>query len=207
MSTSSISCACGRARTVSSGDPHLPIRTCTRVLRRATQTRSFYSPFAVLSDAHSPLTSAPAPTSSVSSDVSDAHTAAYEHEHASRTVYVVSEPDPSDAPYAVPAGAYPTSAPRPSEFNEPMPRPTPTLTRRVPTNSAGVGDSAAVRYAEAPGVMGARGGSRGGLGLMDAATTVAPADSELADRSPPPILDTAVEYGKKGNDKAWKARK
>ncbi|KAA1467564.1 hypothetical protein DENSPDRAFT_769795 [Dentipellis sp. KUC8613] len=174
----------------------------TRVLRRATQTRSFYSPFAVLSDAHSPLTSAPAPTSS----------------HASRTVYVVSEPDPSDAPYAVPAGAYPTSAPyvhfraadapKAGQVSSTSQYPAhPTLTRRVPTNPAGVGASAAVRNAEAPGAMGARGGSRGGLGLMDAATTRAPADGELADRSPPPILDTAVAYGKMGNDNAWKARK
>ncbi|TFY79595.1 hypothetical protein EWM64_g4413 [Hericium alpestre] len=188
----------------------------TRVLSQslranASQTRSFYSPFAVLSE-NSPLTSAP------SSSTTPTPSTPYEHEHASRTVYVVSEPDPSYAPYAVPAGAYPTSAPYVNFAPAPAPKKDahvsstspalahPTLTRRVPTNEAGVGESAAVRHAQAPGEMGRRGGSEGGLGLMDSATTKPGVDGELAERSPPPIQDVAKKYAQLGKE-AWKARK
>ncbi|KAI9457140.1 hypothetical protein F5148DRAFT_1151227 [Russula earlei] len=79
-------------------------RTLSRPLRR-----TFYSPFAALQ--HSPLLAKPPAANSSSPSASDA--AAYEHEreHASRTLYVVSEPNAADFKYGVPAGAYPIATP------------------------------------------------------------------------------------------------
>jgi hypothetical protein len=78
--------------------------------------------------------------------------------------------------------------------------------RTVPQNRSGVGESAAVRYAEAPGEMGERGGGHGGLGLMDKEGTVA-AELPGTDRNPPPIGDVGEKFGRMGLDGAWKARK
>jgi len=63
--------------------------------------------------------------------------------------YVVSEPDPSNTPYQVPSGAYPTSAP--FDFGS--------------TTEPGV------RNTEVPGEIGHRGGSHSGVGLTDAVNT------------------------------------
>ncbi|KAF8896608.1 hypothetical protein BD779DRAFT_1496856, partial [Infundibulicybe gibba] len=74
-------------------------------------------------------------------------------------------------------------------------------------NPSGVGESAAVRWASAPGAMGARGGSFGGIALMDREGTVYPARGiELADRNPPPIGERGEEMGRMGAS-AWKSRK
>ncbi|KAI0058801.1 hypothetical protein BV25DRAFT_1909047 [Artomyces pyxidatus] len=190
-------------------------RTLSQILRSApAHTRSFYSPFAVLAE-KSPLTNPPASASTVSSTGPSQEV--YEHEHRSGTVYVVSEPDPSDRPYAVPAGAYPTSAPYVNFMSTEAPTAHvssstsssvahPTLTRRAPQNEAGVGESAAVRYRSAPGEMGGRGGGDGGLGLMDEATT-RPGEGELASRNPPPIQDVGEDIAKLGIRDAWKATK
>ncbi|VDB94304.1 unnamed protein product [Peniophora sp. CBMAI 1063] len=78
------------------------LRTATRVARPATfGARAFHSPFVVLAD------KAPA-ARSVAASASD-----YELEYASRTVYVVSEPElPATArATSVPMGAYHVSTP------------------------------------------------------------------------------------------------
>lgn len=84
---------------------HAPQPSKSRIL---TLGRSFHSPFVVL---NSPLS----PASSLSS------ASLYEKQHdhspepqislAGTRTYVVSEPDPANTPYAVPSGAYPTTAP------------------------------------------------------------------------------------------------
>ncbi|THH21291.1 hypothetical protein EW146_g232 [Bondarzewia mesenterica] len=194
---------------------HIHTRTFSQTLRaNTTQTRSFYSPFAVLSQG-SPSPSTTTPSSSYEKQTD----AVLEEEHSARTVYVVSEPDPSDRPYTVPAGAYPTSLPyvKFSQTEAPEARSAqvssassnvahPNLTRRVPQNLAGVGDSGAVRYRDAPGAMGVKGGSFGGLGLMDEASTEK-AQEELASRNPQPLGEVAEEYSKLGLEGAWRARK
>lgn len=82
----------------------------------------------------------------------------------------------------------------------------PVLTRAVPQNESGVGESSAIRHADAPGSMGQRGGSEGGVGLADAQGTRA-GEGSLADRNPPPIESKVVEkFSKMGKD-AWQARK
>ncbi|KAF9237654.1 hypothetical protein BU15DRAFT_63042 [Melanogaster broomeanus] len=162
-----------------------------RVLPRLQQvqtkapSRSFHSPFVTHNSSSSPLTTPPS--------ASPITTPVYEKQgdHApeplisssGKRTYVVSEPDPSNTPYEVPSGAYPTSAPYVNfgETAAPNPdgvysstsssTPHPYTTRNVPQNDAGVGESAAIRNAEAPGEMGRRGGSYGGLGLMDEAST------------------------------------
>lgn len=136
--------------------------------------RQFHSPFVVLKG-DSPLTPPPSP-SSVSSVYEKQHDSSPEpvHSPSGRRTYVVSEPDASSKYYEVPSGAYPTSAP----YVNPTPTEAPDThgaqvsstsstplahkqtIRTVPQNRSGVGESAAVRHAEAPGEMGKRGGSR-----------------------------------------------
>lgn len=164
--------------------------------------RAFHSPFAALSTpmAHSQP---------------QAHTSLYEKQldhspepswssNGSR-MYVVSEPDPSQTPYEVPYGAYPTSAPyrnytatetpvragaRFSSTSSSFAHP---LTRLAPRNESGVKESSAVRNAEAPGEMHARGeGSK--------------LDNGLAERNSPPLRENAEKFSKAGVDGAWKLR-
>lgn len=164
--------------------------------RQPSSLRAFHSPFVALKAAsQSPLTSSPAPSATVSPI--NAPLSSYEKQadyyasephvsSAGTRTYVVSEPDPSNTAYEVPYGAYPTSAPyvnypladappnpegKYSSTSSTQPHPYTTSARAVPQNKYGVGDSAAVRNAEAPGEMGRRGGSYGGLGLMDETTT------------------------------------
>ncbi|KIK62482.1 hypothetical protein GYMLUDRAFT_41935 [Collybiopsis luxurians FD-317 M1] len=83
----------------------------------------------------------------------------------------------------------------------------PVLTRAVPHNESGVGESAAVRHSVAPGAMGQRGGSYGGTGLVDEQGT-RPGQGSLGDRNPPPIDGQVVEkFSKLGVKDAWQARK
>jgi len=77
-------------------------RALTRTALRGT--RAFHSPFAVLQDSA-------AATSAARANRTHPGASDYELEYAARTVYVVSEPDPADRPYAVPAGAYPVGVP------------------------------------------------------------------------------------------------
>jgi len=81
------------------------------------------------------------------------------------------------------------------------------LTESVPRNESGVMESAAVRFREAPGELHQRGGSDGGLGLMDAKGTTQ-GKGELASRNPAPDRpEVAEKFSTLGNAKAWKARK
>ncbi|EEB92784.1 hypothetical protein MPER_08659 [Moniliophthora perniciosa FA553] len=126
---------------------------------------------------------------------------------------------PSDTP-GVPPGPFPTSAPY---INHP-PTEAPDysgvqfsstcadqvahpLTCKAPRHDGGVGDSAAVRYTEAPGEMGARGGSHIGEGMMDQHGTK-PGEGSLGERNPPPdVKGVAENNSAMGLREAWKTRK
>ncbi|THH02796.1 hypothetical protein EW026_g110 [Hermanssonia centrifuga] len=184
----------------------------------AAPTRSFHSPFAVLSS--SPLTSPPAPSSEVSPlyEKQLDHSPHPQLSPSGQRTYVVSEPDPRSTPYEVPYGAYPTSAPyqnfpaTEAPTIEPRASTSPNLahpstTRAVPQNPEGVQESSAVRFREAPGKLYEKGGSYGGLGLMDEASTK-PGEGELSSRNPQPDQpDVAKKFSDLGVDNAWKARK
>lgn len=187
----------------------------------SSSLRQFHSPFVILKD-NSPLTSPPSPSSSVSSVYEKQFDSSPEpvRSPSGRRTYVVSEPDTSSKYYEVPSGAYPTSAPyvnftsteapdtngaQVSSTSSALLAHKQTI-RTVPQNRSGVGESAAVRYAEAPGEMGKRGGSHGGLGLMDKKGTVA-GEFPGTDRNPPPIGQVGEAFGRKGLDDAWKQRK
>ncbi|KAI0783573.1 hypothetical protein C8Q75DRAFT_782485 [Abortiporus biennis] len=181
-------------------------------------TRSFHSPFAVLSS--SPLESPPSSNSNVSPiNLEKQMDYTLEPFHSSgANVYVVSEPDPLNSPYQVPSGAFPTSAPYvnypTTEAPKQSPRSStsssfahPYTTTHVPRNDSGVMESSAIRFSEAPGEMNARGGSHGGLGLMDEASTTQPV-GELPNVNPSPDDPKVAEkFSSLGVDKAWKERK
>ncbi|KAI0635814.1 hypothetical protein C8Q77DRAFT_1170127 [Trametes polyzona] len=188
----------------------------------STSTRAFHSPFAVLSTSQSPLTTPPASTSSAGGfyEKQFDHSPDPYTSSAGHRTYVVSEPDPADTPYEVPSGAYPTSAPYQHYTRTEAPVPEgaqfastapglahPATTTKVPRNEAGVGESASVRYREAPGEMGARGGSYGGQGLADAKGTQKGPGGELPDVNPPPLFERSEKFSKAGVDNAWKERK
>ncbi|TCD61832.1 hypothetical protein EIP91_007851 [Steccherinum ochraceum] len=196
-------------------------RTISRSLHTRTpssSTRAFHTPFAVLSSS-SPLEKAPPPSSNVSSSLYEKQQDhSLEPTGQKRTYYVVSEPDPAHTPYEVPSGAYPTSAPYQNYPATEAPvhntrsstsssSAHPTLTSAAPQNESGVKESASVRFREAQGEMGERGGSYGGLGLMDEATT-SKGQGELASRNPQPDQpDVAEKNSKLGIKNAWKERK
>ena len=76
----------------------------------------------------------------------------------------------------------------------------------MPQNPAGVKQSSAVRFWEAPGEM--QGGSSGGLGLMDQSSTKQGDLGELPSKNPQPDAPGVAEkFSKLGVDNAWKARK
>lgn len=184
-------------------------------------SRAFHSPFAVLSTtAQSPLTTPPASTSTARG----IYEKQFDHSpdpvlgSAGHRTYVVSEPDPSNTPYQVPSGAYPTSAPyqnytrteapvaEGAQFASTAPGLAHPITQKLPRNDSGVGESGAIRYREAPGEMHARGGSYGGQGLQDAQGTQK-GNGELPDVNPPPLFEHAEKFSKLGVDNAWKERK
>ncbi|KAI0076215.1 hypothetical protein K474DRAFT_1663341 [Panus rudis PR-1116 ss-1] len=196
-----------------------------RSLSRTVQTRpiahirDFHSPFALLSSSESPLTSPPPPPQAALYEKQSEYSPEPRVSSAGTQTYVVSDPDPANTPYEVPSGAYPTSAPYQeytrTEAPSNAPRAStanayahPITTNAVPHNESGVGDSAAVRHREAQGELHAKGGSYGGLGLMDKEGTTKKSSAELADRNPPPDRpDVAEKFSKLGVDNAWKARK
>ncbi|KAH9902916.1 hypothetical protein C8Q73DRAFT_778029 [Cubamyces lactineus] len=181
-------------------------------------SRAFHSPFAVLST--SPLTTPPPPTSLAGSSYEKQvdHSPDPFMGAAGHRTYVVSQPDPANTPYQVPYGAYPTSAPYQNFTRTEAPVPEGAqhastapglahpITQKVPRNESGVGESAALRYREAPGEMHARGGSYGGQGLADASSTQQ-GQGELPDVNPPPLFEHAEKFSKAGVDNAWKERK
>lgn len=121
----------------------------------------------------------------------------------------------------MPAGAYPTSAPyinfaATDEPNTKDVQYTSTggeqiahgfTTRAVSHHYGGVGESSAVRYASAPGEMGARGGGYGGINLMDKEGTVDGQGGPQIERNPQPDGNAAEKFSKAGVDGAWKLRK
>ncbi|KAL4257933.1 hypothetical protein AB1N83_009982 [Pleurotus pulmonarius] len=170
--------------------------TASRSMRSLpAAARSFHSPFTVLDT--SPLASTPPPTSFYQKESDETVYDAFTN---SKT-YVVCQPDPSNTFHEVPSGAYPTSAPSTSSTQYAHP-----ITRSAPRNPSGVGESAAVRNASAPGRMGMRGGGFGGLALMDKAGTQ-PGNGELASRNPQPDGKVAEKFSKLGVEGAWKERK
>jgi len=190
-------------------------RSLSRTLpTRPVAVRAFHSPFKSLSD--SPLTAPPAPTSNVYEKQLD-HSPEPKVSSSGTHTYVVSEPDPTHTPYEVPSGAYPTSAPYQNYTATEAPNPegaqrassSPNfahpITNAAPQNPSGVMESSAIRHSEAPGEMHQKGGSFGGLDLMDSKGTKS-GQGELADRNPPPDA-VAEKYSKLGVDNAWKARK
>ncbi len=183
-------------------------------------SRAFHSPFAVLSSRESPLTAPPTPMSTAGIYEKNIEYPAEPFVSASgHRTYVVSTPDPANTPYEVPYGAFPTSAPYENYARTEGPVPhgaqfasTSTgfahpLTAKVPRNDSGVGESAAIRYREAPGEMHARGGSYGGQGLSDPAGTRKGPEGELPDVNASPIHENASKFSKAGVDGAWKLRK
>lgn len=73
-------------------------------------TRAFHSPFVVLNATNRLTTPTPTTATSIYEKQDDASPEPHVSSSGTRT-YVVSEPDPSNNPYEVPSGAYPTSAP------------------------------------------------------------------------------------------------
>lgn len=150
---------------------------CLRALPRAPKLprsppiRAFHSPFVVLSASNRLTTPSPSTAAPIYEKQDDSSSEPHLSSSGTRT-YVVSEPDPSNTPYEVPSGAYPTSAPYVgyNPTTAPNPKglysstsssiPHPYTTRTAFQNEGGVGGSAAVRSAEAPAEMG---GIRGGL--------------------------------------------
>ncbi|KAG6842281.1 hypothetical protein C0991_010569 [Blastosporella zonata] len=186
--------------------------TVSRIARPAP-VRAFHSPFAALGN--SPLmSSTPTHPSAVYEKQYDFSP---EVVHGARTLYVVSEPDVTSKHYSVPSGAYPTSSPYVNFASAEAPSKSGQVSstssslyaheqtiRTVPTHPGGVGESASVRHAWAPGEMAA--GSDGGLGLMDKMGTIPPQISPT-DRNPPPDGSMAEIFSKMGLDEAWKLRK
>jgi len=83
-------------------------RVCSKSIKPlATSTRSFHSPFAALGSHHSETPSIASTVYEKQVDFNPEPT----DTHGGTKTYVVSEPDPTNAPYKVPAGAYPTSLP------------------------------------------------------------------------------------------------
>jgi len=108
--------------------------------------RAFRSPFAAL-NVSNPLTTPPPAATSVYEKQDDNSSEPHVSSSGTRT-YVVSEPDPSNAPYQVPSGAYPTSTPY-------------VIT---PHKEASIGGSAAVGSTAVPGEMSR---THGGIGAAD----------------------------------------
>lgn len=183
----------------------------------APSVRFFHSPFVALNSASSPLTKPPSESSTASPHYEKQHDHSPDPQisHSGTQTYVVSEPDPAHAPYEVPSGAFPTSAPyvnfTPTERLEHAPMSStgsqpahPYTTRAVPRNESGVGQSAAIRHRQAPGE---KGGSFGGLDVMSKQGTEK-GDAELAERNPQPDAhEVAGKFSKLGVDEAWKHRK
>ncbi|KIM84316.1 hypothetical protein PILCRDRAFT_68144 [Piloderma croceum F 1598] len=188
----------------------------------ALPVRFFHSPFVALNSTSnsSPLTKPPSESSAASPHYEKQHDHSPDPQisQSGTQTYVVSEPDPAHTPYEVPSGAFPTSAPyvnfTPTERLEHAPTSStgsepahPYTTRAVPRNESGVGQSAAVRHRQAPGEMGQKGGSFGGLDVMSK-QGAEEGDAELAERNlQPDAHEVTGKFSKLGVDEAWKHRK
>ncbi|KAG9315291.1 hypothetical protein JVU11DRAFT_4430 [Chiua virens] len=132
-----------------------PLGVYLRILPRAhnplfrAPARAFHSPFVVL-NASTRLTSPASTPTSMYEKQDDTSTEPHLSSSGTRT-YVVSEPDPSNTPYEVPSGAYPTSSP---------------YVNYGPTSK----ENATVRNAEVPGEVNRRGGSARKISFKDSAS-------------------------------------
>jgi hypothetical protein len=164
---------------------------------------------------------------SSSSTVSDVNDSPEDFQKTDRPKYVEVVAHPSDPPFAVPPGPYPSStsydsfpaASRPEVLDKPIsstsPNPAhPVLTKKVPTNDEGVlfpehgiGASAAVRHATAAGDMHAAGGSGGGANLGDKSSTKPGELGELPDVNDVPQFENAKKWSDLGVKDGWKERK
>lgn len=86
----------------------------------AQPTRAFHSPFTVLNRISATSTPKAASTTQAQPTSTEVPSNAYEKQLdaspepaglAGARMYVVSDPDPTNAPYAIPSGAYPVAAP------------------------------------------------------------------------------------------------
>ncbi|KAG8213039.1 hypothetical protein J3R82DRAFT_11431 [Butyriboletus roseoflavus] len=114
-----------------------------RLLQRGT-IRAFHSPFVASPRRTTPSSSTPA---SIYEKQHDSSPEPHLSSSGTRT-YVVSEPDPSNTPYEVPSGAYPTSAPY--------------LNLGASTSTPRAGESAAIKNTGVPAESDRRAGSHGG---------------------------------------------
>lgn len=201
-------------------------KSSTVVARSARQhapIRSFHSPYVVLGQtSRKAQVQQPQPEAANPFAIYEKQSD-FSHEpltpSAGNRTYVVSQPDASASHYEVPSGAYPTSSPyvnyAPAEapnYKDAQVSSTSSgpahefTTRAAPQHFGGVGASSAIRHATAPGEMGEKGGSFGGLSMMDKEGCT-PGEGELAERNPPPDGDAAERFSKAGVDGAWKLRK
>ncbi|KAH9945370.1 uncharacterized protein BXZ73DRAFT_73525 [Epithele typhae] len=147
----------------------------------AAPARAFHSPFAVLASSGSPLTVAP------KSPPPAGYAGIYEKniEYPAEPIpsgfgtrtYVVSQPDPANTPYSVPAGAYPTSAPYVAYPRADAPPAEPGA--QFASASTGFAHPLSQRVLS----------------------------GELPDVNPSPLHENAEKFSKLGVDNAWKARK
>ena len=189
------------------------VSTASRASKQLS-AHAFHSPYTVLGE--SPLTT---PSSST---YHNAYAKYYEKENdyahepfqslSGHRTYVVSEPDASFRHYEVPAGAYPTSSPyinfRATEAPEYdaedisstaadiLAHP---FTSRAALNEAEAATAKATPQGVAPGAMGRRGGSYGGI-------RGATKSAKLGERNPQPDGPMAEKYSKGGVQNAWKMR-
>ncbi|KAF5359295.1 hypothetical protein D9756_003214 [Leucocoprinus leucothites] len=204
------------------------ITTARTVTRQYTPIRSFHSPFVVLGQARATNKVSQGEAQQQQQNSPMTYEKQYDFSYEPLTTsfgnrtYVVSQPDASASHYEVPSGAYPTSSPYvnyapasegPNYKGAQVSSTSTNLlaheftTGAVPRHFGGVGASSAIRHAKAPGEMDEKGGSFGGMGLMDWKGYVAPKE-ELGERNPPPDgKGVAEKYSKAGLDEAWKLRK
>jgi hypothetical protein len=166
--------------------------------------RSFHSPYVVLNSPLSPASNA-LPISASSYEKQHDHSPEPQISSDGMRTYVVSEPDPANTPYAVPSGAYPTTAPYVNFKPTDPPNPEGS-TRAIPRTTDGVGESTSMRYGEVPGETGRNGGSHRGLGLTDESGTHKGA-AGLSGRNPSPDSDVALRWSKLGVENAREERK
>lgn len=148
-----------------------PLVARLRLLSR-TPIRAFHSPFVALSASSRLTTPSPSTAAPIYEKQDDSSPEPHLSSSGTRT-YVVSEPDPSNTPYEVPSGAYPTSMPY-VDLGTPNPEAPYSSTGASlhhPYNTRTVEESAEIRNTKVPGEIGRSGGSHSGIGLMDAAGT------------------------------------
>ncbi|KAF5341726.1 hypothetical protein D9611_001922 [Ephemerocybe angulata] len=166
--------------------------TATRAskqLAAASGVRAFHTPFAVLGP--SPLPSSSGSANSFAAQYEKQYDTTHEPfvSSSGHRTYVVSEPDASYKHYAVPAGAYPTSAPY-VQFNATE---APEYDRNNVSSTAA--DLLAHPFTASAALNEASAEKRGAQG-----------SKRLSDRNPQPDGPAAAKFSKGGVQNAWKMR-